>query len=85
MARRTTVTLDDDVAAKLDAEARRLGTPFRDVLNEALRRGLNPPQKARTQKKFRIRGPFAQSRQSISFDNIQEVLDQIDGPRRKRS
>jgi hypothetical protein len=36
---RTTLTLDDDVAAKLKAESRRTGRPFRDVVNEALRRG----------------------------------------------
>jgi predicted nucleic acid-binding protein len=29
---RTTVTLDDDVAAKLKAEARRTGKPFKTVL-----------------------------------------------------
>ncbi|MGH8608611.1 MAG: DUF2191 domain-containing protein, partial [Gammaproteobacteria bacterium] len=37
---RTTLTLDDDVAAKLKAESRRAGRPFRDIVNETLRRGL---------------------------------------------
>ena len=37
---RTTLTLDDDVAAKLKAELRRAGRSFRDVVNETLRRGL---------------------------------------------
>ena len=37
---RTTLTLDDDVAAKLKAEARRAGRPFREIVNETLRRGL---------------------------------------------
>jgi len=37
---RTTLTLDDDVAAKLQAESRRAGRPFRDIVNETLRRGL---------------------------------------------
>ncbi|MGH8078732.1 MAG: hypothetical protein ACREPE_15630, partial [Lysobacter sp.] len=36
----TTLTLDDDVAAKLKAESRRAGRPFRDIVNETLRRGL---------------------------------------------
>lgn len=35
---RTTLTLDDDVAVKLRAAARR--RPFRVVVNEALRAGL---------------------------------------------
>jgi predicted transcriptional regulator len=37
---RTTLTLDDDVAAKLKTEAQRAGRPFREIVNEALRRGL---------------------------------------------
>ena len=37
---RTTLTLDDDVAAKLKMEAHRAGRPFREVVNETLRRGL---------------------------------------------
>jgi hypothetical protein len=37
---RTTLTLDDDVAAKLKTEAQRAGPPFREIVNEMLRRGL---------------------------------------------
>jgi hypothetical protein len=37
---RTTVTLDSDLAARLQEEAHRRGTPFRQVVNETLRRGL---------------------------------------------
>ena len=37
---RTTVTLDDDVAAKLRARARERDVPFKVALNETLRAGL---------------------------------------------
>jgi hypothetical protein len=37
---RTTLTLDADVAAKLRARARELGLPFKQIVNDALRRGL---------------------------------------------
>jgi len=37
---RTTLTLDDDLAVMLKQEAEASGRPFRDVVNEALRRGL---------------------------------------------
>jgi hypothetical protein len=37
---RTTITLDDDVAARLKAESRRPNRPFREIVNETLRRGL---------------------------------------------
>ncbi|PYY05889.1 MAG: hypothetical protein DMG69_25080 [Acidobacteria bacterium] len=37
---RTTLTLDDDVAAKLRAEARRTGSPFKQLVNNLLRLAL---------------------------------------------
>jgi hypothetical protein len=37
---RTTVTLEDDLAARLADVARESRRPFKTVLNEALRRGL---------------------------------------------
>ncbi len=37
---RTTLTIDDDIAAKLKAEMRHSGKSFKDVLNDVLRRGL---------------------------------------------
>jgi len=39
---RTTLTLDDDVAARLRQLARQTGRPFKQVVNEALRAGLAP-------------------------------------------
>ena len=41
---RTTLTLDDDVAAQLRRLARETGRPFKQVVNEALRAGLMPQQ-----------------------------------------
>lgn len=37
---RTTLTIDDDLAALLHEQARRTGRTFRDVVNEAIRDGL---------------------------------------------
>jgi len=37
---RTTVTLDDDVAAKLRAEAHERGISFKEALNSSVRKGL---------------------------------------------
>ncbi len=39
---RTTLTLDDDVARALRERARLLNLPFKQVVNETLRRGLSP-------------------------------------------
>ena len=37
---RTTVTLDDDVAARLKREARERGVSFKEALNTSVRQGL---------------------------------------------
>jgi hypothetical protein len=77
---RTTLTLDDDVAAKLKAETRRTGRAFRDVVNEALRRGLlaSRPEKRAT---FRVRTrSLGGLRPGRRLDSIADVLEQIEGP-----
>lgn len=77
---RTTLTLDDDVAAKLQSLARRTGRAFRAVVNETLRRGLTAPApRAREPFKVVVRdlGP---RRPGLDLDNIGEVLDRVEGP-----
>ena len=39
---RTTLTIEDDLARTLRERARLLDMPFKQVVNEALRRGLSP-------------------------------------------
>jgi plasmid stability protein len=41
---RTTLTVDDDLAAELRRRARETGRSFKDIVNEALRNGLMPRQ-----------------------------------------
>lgn len=78
MAKRTTVTLDDDVAAKLDETARRTARPFREVLNETIRRGLNPPRRPAGMKPFKVRPSDLGARPDIDFDCISRLLDMLD-------
>ena len=39
---RTTLTIDDDIADALRERARLLDLPFKQVVNDALRRGMSP-------------------------------------------
>jgi hypothetical protein len=73
---RTTITLDPDVAAKLKAEVRRTGKKFREVVNRSLRRGLREEEAPR--KPFRIKPFVSGERPGFNFDNIGELLDQLD-------
>jgi hypothetical protein len=77
---RTTLTLDDDVATKLRAEARRAGRPFRDVVNDTLRRGLASRRVASSRQNFKIEArDLGNLRPGLSLDNIAEVLEQMEG------
>jgi hypothetical protein len=76
---RTTLILDDDVAAKLRAEARRAGRPFRDVVNETLRRGLASRRIASSRQSFRIAPrDLGNLRPGLSLDNVADLIDQIE-------
>jgi len=82
MPRRTTLTLDDDVARKLE-EAQKAGRPLRAVVNEALRRGLSPPQPSKGTAAFRVKPKRMGVRPEVSLDSIEQLLDRLDGPSRR--
>jgi hypothetical protein len=78
---RTTLTLDDDVAAKLKAESRRLGRSFRDVVNEELRRGLAQRRTGGTRQPFKITTrDLGNLRPGLSLDKMAELIEQVEGP-----
>lgn len=77
---RTTVTLDDDVAAKLKAEVRRSGKPFKTALNEALRRGLLARKPSAPRQPFRVRArDLGSLRPGIDLDDVAGLLERIEG------
>ncbi len=76
---RTTLTLDDDVAARIDGEVRRTGRPYRAVVNEALRRGLEAPPPALPP--YRVDARPMGRRPGMDIDDIAGLLDLLDGPR----
>ncbi len=80
MIMRTTLTLDDDVAAKLREAARESGASFKETVNTILRRGLNPPQASAPEKRFRVQARALDARPGIDFDNIGELLSRLDEP-----
>ena len=76
---RTTLTLDEDVAAKLKVESRRLGKSFRDTVNECLRRGLLPRPRFAA-KPFKVRARDLGLRPGLSLDNVGDLLERLEGP-----
>jgi len=52
---RTTLTLDDDVAAALEKKADRAGRSFKEVVNETLRAGLEAGLVSPSPRRYRLR------------------------------
>lgn len=79
---RTTLSLDDDVAALLKKEVRKSGEPFKQVVNRFLRLGLTAPKQP-ARKPFKVKPWNLQPPPGLSFDNVHELLDALDGPERR--
>jgi hypothetical protein len=72
---RTTLTVDDDVAALLERLRRKRGASLRDLVNEALRRGLHDMVgQPRSRILFRTRSVDLGGLRVASIDNISEAL-----------
>jgi hypothetical protein len=79
---RTTLSLDDDVARLLEKESRRTGASFKEVVNRFLRLGLlaatRPPRK-----RFVVTPRKLGLSSGLSYDNVAQLLDEIEGPARR--
>lgn len=71
---RTTLTLDPDVAAKARKGAARLGKPFKDVINQALRIGLEEVLTPPAAKRYRTQPRPLGLRAGLNYDDIAGLL-----------
>jgi hypothetical protein len=77
---RTTLSLDDDVAAQLEAWRTKQNLTFKEAVNSALRRGLNELSRPKARKPFRTRSIDMGQCRLANLDNIWEVLDEVENP-----
>ena len=83
---RTTLTLDDDLAARLRELAHRRKTSFKQVVNDLLRRGLTTPERsARLARTFRVR-PFRSAfRPGVDPMKLNQLVDDLEARESTRS
>ena len=76
---RTTVNIDDDVLDRARSVAEKLDAPFRYVVNEALRAGLESFEESAESKPYETKPHRLGLRQGKNLDNIAELLAQVEG------
>jgi hypothetical protein len=77
---RTTLTLDDDVAAKLKAESRRAGKPFRVMVNDTLRRGLASRRATAQPQAFKVRArDLGDLKPGLFLDRVAGLIEHVEG------
>lgn len=73
---RTTVTLDEDVAAALQAVARERGLSFKEALNTAVRSGLSRPGEERSP--YRVPARALGLRPGIDLDQALQLAGKLE-------
>jgi hypothetical protein len=76
---RTTLSLDDDVSVQIERLRRARNASLKDIVNEALRRGLRD-MSAQTRKRraFRTRA-FHMGKPLVIIDNVADALAYLEG------
>jgi hypothetical protein len=76
---RTTMTLDDDIYAKLNAEVRRSGESYKKVVNDLLRQALLSRSHAKTPRVLKVHGRSLGRRLGLNYDNIEDLIERLEG------
>lgn len=81
---RTTLTIEDDVIFGIkQIQKSEPDKPFKVLVNEILRRGLQTAPEKKVKAPFKVRSRPLGLRKDLNFDNIEEVLDILDGVHRR--
>ena len=79
MSTRTTLTLEDDVAQRLEAEARRTGKSLKHVVNDLLRHALAARRRPES-RRFVVTARALGLRAGLSYDSVGDLLESVEGP-----
>ena len=74
---RTTLTLDDDIAHSLKERARLLNKPFKQVVNDTLRRGMSPAV-GETRALYRVRPLRSGFAAGVDPEKLNQLNDELE-------
>jgi predicted transcriptional regulator len=75
---RTTVTLDDDVAARIKELAHKRRASFKATLNETLRRGLSAQERTGAVPRFEVEPHAGGFRPGVDQGKLNQLLDALE-------
>lgn len=75
---RTTLTLDTDVAQRVQQEIRRSGKGMKAVVNEALRAGLGLEGRRRALPPFEVEPHSFGFRPGVDLDRLNQLADELE-------
>lgn len=87
---RTTLTLDPDVAKMIEQEVHRVRKPLKQVVNEALRRGLTSSGDRPPARPYRVRAHRTTLRPGLDRGRLNALADELEDaavigrPRRRK-
>jgi hypothetical protein len=79
MSIRTTITLDDDVAARVKHESQSRGASFRNTINDLLRVALLTSGDKPRQRTLQIKPTHMGYKPGLDYDNIESLLEYGEG------
>ncbi len=74
---RTTLTLDDDVAKLIEDAVHRERRPTKQVINDALRRGL-APERPKPREPYRVVPHHAKLRPGFDVEHLNRLADELE-------
>ncbi len=83
MSIRTTVTLDEDVVARVKRESRSRGASFRDTLNDLLRAALVGIDNKPRRRALGIKATPMGHKPGLNYDNIESLIEYGEGERHR--
>ncbi|MCY4474807.1 MAG: hypothetical protein OXC83_05160 [Chloroflexi bacterium] len=75
---RTTLTVDNDIYDYLREQSRLNEKPFKQVVNETLRRGMSPGADEKPRKRFEVKSFPGGFMPGVDPDNPKDYLNQLD-------
>ena len=83
MSIRTTVTLDEDVVARVKRESQSRGASFRDTLNDLLRAALLGIDSRPRRRRLEIKPAHMGHKPGLNYDDVESLLEYGEGDRHR--